>query len=145
MEAELVALAASGATALVQHMVADSWSQVRERLVSLFARDGATAEEEAVLTGELEAARGELTAARGGGDDALAGDVEAEWRARLRRTLAEDPRAADELRAILAESAPAGDRTRAGDVHNTISGKARISGAVIQAGEIGSINFGTER
>ncbi|MFD4944592.1 hypothetical protein ACFWNT_19175 [Streptomyces sp. NPDC058409] len=136
MEAEL---AASVATALVQHMVADSWGQVHERLVAFFARNGATTEEEAVVTGELEASRGELTAARDEGDDPPAGDVEAEWRARLRRRLAADPQAADELRATLTESAPAGD------VHNTISGTPGIGGPVIQAAGTGSINFGTER
>ncbi|MFI9624154.1 hypothetical protein [Streptomyces sp. NPDC052042] len=145
MEAELAALAASGATVLVQQMVSDSWAHVRERLVSVFARRGATPDEESALTGELEAARDELTAARDTGDDALAGDVEAEWRARLRRRLAADPRLADELRAILAELAPADDGGQAGGVHNAIGGTARIQGAVIQAGEIGSISFGTDR
>ncbi|MFF8912447.1 hypothetical protein ACF08M_03780 [Streptomyces sp. NPDC015032] len=145
MEAELVALAASGATALVQHMVADSWGQVRDRLVAFFARGEAAPEAESALAGELEASRGELTAARDEGDDPSAGDVEAEWRARLRRRLAADPRAADELRAILAELEPAGGTGRAGVVHNTISGTPRIGGPVIQAAEIGSVNFGPER
>ncbi|WP_405688736.1 hypothetical protein [Streptomyces sp. NBC_00057] len=126
-------------------MVADSLGQVRERLVAFFARDGATPEEETVLTGELEASRGELTAARDEGDDASAGDVEDEWRARLRRRLAADSQAADELRAILAEPAPAGDGGGVGDVHNTISGTPSIGGPVSRAAEIGSINFGTER
>ncbi|MER5360565.1 hypothetical protein [Streptomyces sp. NPDC002785] len=146
VEAELVALAASGATALVQHMVADSWGQARQRLVAFFARGAATPEEEAELAGELEASRDELTAARDGGDDALIGDVEAEWRARLRRRLAADPQAAAELRSILDElPSPPGERGRAGQVHNTISGTPRIGGPVIQAAEIGSIHFGTER
>ncbi|MFF2961399.1 hypothetical protein ACFVT1_21305 [Streptomyces sp. NPDC057963] len=144
MEAELVALAASGATALVQHMVADSWGQVRDRLAAFFARGEATPEEESALAGELEVSRGELTAARDEGDDTLAGDVEAEWRARLRRRLAADPRAADELRAVLAELEAAGGGP-AGGVHNTIGGAASIGGPVIQAAEIGSISFGPER
>ncbi|MFJ1613093.1 MULTISPECIES: hypothetical protein [unclassified Streptomyces] len=145
MEAELVALAASGATALVQHMVADSWGQVRDRVAAFLARGEATPEEESALTGELEASRGELTAARGEGDDTLAGDVEAEWRARLRRRLAADPRAADELRAVLAELDHVGGSGPAGGVHNTIGGTASIGGPVIQAAEIGSISFGPER
>ncbi|MFH8475639.1 hypothetical protein [Streptomyces sp. NPDC018000] len=147
MEAELVALAASGATALVQHMVADSWGQVRQRLVTFFARGGATPEEEAELAGELEELRDELTRARdGGGDGALIGDAEVEWRARLRRRLAEDPQAAVELQSILDELSPSpGGRGGAGQVRNTISGTPRIGGPVIQAAEIGSINFGTGR
>ncbi|MER5849045.1 hypothetical protein ABT126_18795 [Streptomyces sp. NPDC002012] len=47
--------------------------------------------------------------------------------------------------AALHRAAPAGDGGRAGDVHNTISGIPGIGGPVIQAAEIGSINFGTER
>ncbi|MFF9348521.1 hypothetical protein [Streptomyces sp. NPDC014734] len=145
MEAELVALAASGATTLVQQMVSDSWGQARERLAAFFTRRGATPEEEAALTGELQASRDELAAARSAGDGTLADDVEAEWRARLRRRLAADPRAADELRAILAELAPGEDARRVGEVHNTISGTAHIEGPVVQTAVAGSISFGTER
>jgi hypothetical protein len=48
MEAELVALAAAGATALVQQMVTDGWGNVRDRVVALFSRG----RDEEVVRGE---------------------------------------------------------------------------------------------
>ncbi|GGT27729.1 hypothetical protein P6B95_13200 [Streptomyces atratus] len=42
-------------------------------------------------------------------------------------------------------AASAGEGGRAGEVRNTISGTPGIGGPVIQAVEIGSINFGSER
>ncbi|WP_329618525.1 hypothetical protein [Streptomyces sp. S465] len=84
MEAELTALAAAGATAFVQQMAADSWTQARDRIV-LFSRRGGG--EEDVIEGELETSRGELAAAIEASDEQTALDVEAEWRTRLRRIL----------------------------------------------------------
>ncbi|MEU5304555.1 hypothetical protein ACH4YO_07270 [Streptomyces noursei] len=54
MEAELVALAAAGATAFVQQLAVDSWAQARDRIVSFFSR---RAGEEGVIAGELETSR----------------------------------------------------------------------------------------
>ncbi|WP_069622509.1 hypothetical protein [Streptomyces niveus] len=68
-------------------------------------------------------------------------DVHAEWRSRLRRTLAADPTAAAELRALLAELSPEEPRAReVFDVHNTISGT--VNGTVVQAGRVDSPRFG---
>ncbi|WP_326811009.1 hypothetical protein OIE62_23415 [Streptomyces scopuliridis] len=139
MEAELMALAAAGATAFVQQMAADSWAEARHRIVSFFSHRGG---EEDVIEGELETSRGELTVAMQTSDERTALDVEAEWRTRLRRTLVANPAAASELRAILDELAP--DRTdqQAADVHNVISGGVQ-HGPVVQAGDVGSLSFGT--
>ncbi|MFE4646902.1 hypothetical protein [Streptomyces sp. NPDC056730] len=139
MEAELMALAAAGATALVQQMATDSWAQARDRIVAYFSRRGG---EEDVIEGELETSRGELTGAAGDGDEGIASDVEAEWRARLRRALVANPDSASELRAILDELAPDGGDQRVADVHNVISGGTQ-HGPVVQAGDVGSLNFGT--
>lgn len=115
VEAELVGLATSGATALVGLMVTDAWSGVRDRVSRFLTRSttpgsgGGDGGVQAVVAGELEASRTELAAARADGDDALTADIEAQWRIRLRRLLLQDPAAANELRSLLAELAPAED------------------------------------
>ncbi|WSW41041.1 hypothetical protein OG426_30720 [Streptomyces canus] len=139
MEAELVALAAAGATTLVQQMVAESWVQARDRVVSFFSRRNGGESE--AIEGELETSRGELMAATESGDERAAADVEAEWRTRLRRTLLADPAAAAELRAVLDELAPDRRDRQVADVHNTISGGVQ-HGPVVQTGVVGSLNFG---
>ncbi|MGA5469845.1 hypothetical protein ACPCUK_13660 [Streptomyces arboris] len=139
MEAELVALAGAGATALVQQMAVDSWEQARDLVVSFFSRRGGG--EEAVIEGELETSRGELVAAMNAGDEQTASDVQAEWRTRLRRTLLADPAAASELQAILDDLAPRKRDGQVVDVRNTISGGVQ-HGPVIQAGNVGSLSFG---
>ncbi|MGR8011182.1 hypothetical protein [Streptomyces hypolithicus] len=152
MEAELVALATAGATALVQQMVTDSWSHARGRVAAIFSRSASgTAADEDAVEGELEVSRGELTAARDAGDEQTAADVEAEWRTRLRRTLVADPAAAAELRALLDEltrTSEAGAAreagAREGDVHNSISGGVQ-HGPVVQAKTVGSLTFGAGR
>ncbi|MCX5371122.1 MULTISPECIES: hypothetical protein [unclassified Streptomyces] len=140
MEAELMALAASGATTFVQQMAADSWAQARDRIVSFFSRRSGS--EEDVIEGELETSRGELTLAMESGDEQTALDVEAEWRTRLRRTLLANPEAASELRSILDELAAHRDDQQVANVYNTISGGVQ-HGPVIQAGNVGTLSFGT--
>jgi hypothetical protein len=139
MEAELMALAAAGATAFVQQMAADSWTQARDRMVSFFSRHRGG--EEDVIEGELETSREELTAALEAGDEQTALDVESEWRTRLRRTLQSNPAAVSELRVILDDLVPDGKGQQVADVHNTISGGVQ-HGPVIQAGNVGSLHFG---
>lgn len=140
MEADLIALAAAGATAFIQQMAADSWAQARDRIVSFFSRCGGG--EEHVIEGELETSRGELTVAIEAGDEQTALDVEAEWRTRLRRTLVANPAAASELRSVLDELAHDRSDQQVADVHNTISGGVQ-HGPVVQAGNVGSLSFGT--
>ncbi|MFI0964903.1 hypothetical protein ACH4S8_26425 [Streptomyces sp. NPDC021080] len=140
MEAELVALAAAGATVFVQQMAADSWEQARDRMVSFFSRHRSG--EEDLIEGELETSRGELATAMQAGDEQTALDVEAEWRTRLRRTLLANRDAASELRSILDDLAPQRHDQQVADVRNTISGGVQ-HGPVIQAGNVGSLSFGT--
>ncbi|MEU9605626.1 hypothetical protein [Streptomyces sp. NPDC048057] len=154
MEAELMALAAAGATALVQQMVADSWVQARDRLVSFFSRGGAEGDEEGhagdagsaadanVIEGELETARGALSLAAQTGDERAAVNVETQWRERLRRALEADPTAAAELRTVLAEFAPEPARPPGQEVRNTISGGVQHGPVVQVAGDLGSLTFG---
>ncbi|MFD4633405.1 hypothetical protein ACFVYR_34010 [Streptomyces sp. NPDC058284] len=136
MDAELAALAATGATALVQQMVTDGWTQARDRIAGFFSR-GRGGEED-VLVGELEEARAELVAACDAGDEETADDVRTEWRSRLRRRLAAEPAAAAELRALLDELAPSpAPDAQPGSVtyNNTISG-GTYHATVIQAGTV---------
>ncbi|MFF8555501.1 hypothetical protein ACF058_22010 [Streptomyces sp. NPDC015501] len=119
MEAELAALAASGATTFVGLMATEAWTQVRGRLARFLGRG----EADEVIGAELEESRAELTAARAEDDEQAAADIEAEWRNRLRRTLRADPAAAGELRAILDELAPRQPTGPAVAInHNTING-----------------------
>ncbi|MEN8653385.1 hypothetical protein ABCR94_22990 [Streptomyces sp. 21So2-11] len=142
MEAELVALATAGATALVQQMVTDSWSHARGRVAAFFSRGGAAVDEETV-EGELEVSRGELAAAREAGDEQAVSDVEAEWRTRLRRALQADPALAEDLRSLLEELAPGEAGPGQGAVYNTISGGVQ-HGHVVQARTISSVQFGEQ-
>ncbi|MGW4159051.1 hypothetical protein [Streptomyces sp. NPDC004788] len=142
MEAELVALATTGATALVQHMVSDGWERARTRIAAYFAaRSGA--DEEAVGA-ELEAARDELIRAERSGDEETATEARTEahveWRARMRRSLLADPESARELQEILDELAgaegPAERPTMV--VNNSISGGVN-HGLFIQTGTVGPV------
>ncbi|MFJ4411757.1 hypothetical protein [Streptomyces sp. NPDC088910] len=143
MDAELAALAASGATQVVTLMASDAWTQVRDRLARFLARgsggsagaaaedgtaadDGTTgaavrAGDETAALDELQLSRAELTAARDSGDADAAADIEAGWRTRLRRVLRDDPAAAAELRLLLEELAPAPGRGSVSVVNNTVN------------------------
>ncbi|MFJ2772785.1 hypothetical protein [Streptomyces sp. NPDC087300] len=144
MDAELTALAAAGATALVQQMVTDGWTRARDGVAALFSRDGGSGGsgdvDDEVLVGELEEARAEVVAARDSGDEEIADDVRTEWRSRLRRRLAADPEAVVELRALLAELEEGEGGAAVGGVtynnSNHLSG-GEFHGTVIQAQNIG--------
>lgn len=135
MDAELAALASSGATTLVGLMVSDAWVQVRDRVTGFFARGerGSTAAE------ELEVSRRELMTARDEGDAGAAADAQAVWRTHLRRVLRADPAAAGELRALLAELEP---MTSQGSmvVNNVVSGGIQY-GPVVQGGQMSGLTF----
>ncbi len=138
MEAELVALATAGATALVQQMLTDTWILARGRAVGFFSRG--TADPEAVGA-DLDAARAELVDAQQSADEGTAADIQAEWRSRMRRTLRVDPQDTAELRELLDDLAPALLAQQSVEVHNTISGGTQY-GPVIQTGTSGSVHLG---
>ncbi|MBR7831301.1 hypothetical protein KDK95_33665 [Actinospica sp. MGRD01-02] len=127
MDAELVALASSGASTLTTLMVTDGWSQGKEKFARLLARHHRGAE---AMAGELEGARVQLTTALALGDGDGADEVQIEWRSRLRRMLTEDPQAAPLLEQLLEEfalsvsSAPARTEVH----HNTFHGPVAIHG-----------------
>jgi hypothetical protein len=138
VEAELTALAVSGATALVQLMASDAWATVKGRARALFGHgrpgETRTAEE------ELEQARSAVVVAANGGDRAAIAEMESRWRERLLLLLREDPAAENELRALMAAAEHSSER--GSTVHNTVSG-GDIRGPVIQTGTIeGDLHFG---
>ncbi|MFJ8844194.1 hypothetical protein ACIRFF_14975 [Streptomyces cyaneofuscatus] len=98
MDAELAALAASGATTLVGLMVTDGWAQARARFARLLGNEQDDAE------AELERSRAALISA-GGGSTARE-EAERFWRDRIATLLDAAPGAAQELRGALAETAP---------------------------------------
>ncbi|MEW1656415.1 MULTISPECIES: hypothetical protein [unclassified Streptomyces] len=143
MEAELMTLAAAGATTLVQQMATEGWGAVRRRMAALLARHRG-GPEEAEVEGELDRAREDVIAALDEGDEDVAQGVSVVWRTRLRRLLADDPEAAAELRALLDEVAPPQHQGAVRDINNTINGG--VSNApVIQVGLVsGGIHQGPQ-
>jgi hypothetical protein len=117
----------------------DAWTAAKERIAALFGR-GRTDTDDDAIEAELEESRGELIAARDASDETVPADIEAVWRTKLRRLLQQDPDAAEELRALIAE---AEQRTApSAPVTNTIT-DAEVHGSVVQAGRIeGGINIG---
>ncbi|MEU6107327.1 tetratricopeptide repeat protein [Streptomyces albidoflavus] len=106
MEAELGALAVSGATALVGLIVSEGFERAKSGLTRIFRRraSGAGAEE------ELSGAREELAEARAGGDASAAAAVELRLRRRLEEVFREDVGAAEELAQLLSQVAPEASR-----------------------------------
>ncbi|MFE6986392.1 hypothetical protein [Streptomyces griseus] len=136
MEAELTALAASGATTFVGLMATEAWTQVRGRVARFLARG----EDTEAVDAELEESRAELTAARADADEETAADIEAEWRTRLRRALRANPEAAAQLRDLLDELAPLQPAGHTVSVTNTISGGTQ-HGPVFQGEKFSNLTF----
>lgn len=133
MEAELAALAASGATALVGLIVSEAYERAKSGLTRFFGRRAAdeAAEE------ELQAVREELGRARAAGDAGAQAHVQARLRQRLEGMFQEDPGAAEELAQLLSELAPDASRTFV----NLVSGGVN-HGPVFQGSPIhGDIHF----
>lgn len=140
MSAELTALAATGASTLVGLMVTDGWGRAKERIAAFLARRGGPEEAERAER-ELTEAAGELAAARAAEDLPLAGDIEADWRLRLRRLLRDDPQAAAALRRLLAELADEADPEPAGyAVRNTVSGGV-VHGPLVQGRDFSGLTL----
>ncbi|MFD7994266.1 hypothetical protein [Streptomyces mexicanus] len=131
MDAELAALASSGATTLIGLMVTDGWQQVRRRFAALFGDQSTSMDE------ELERSRTTLVAARQAMDQATADDLEAEWRSRLRRLLTDDPGTAHRLRAVLDELAGP-----AGGVHTETHFRGTTINGPVNTGSGAQITYG---
>ncbi len=124
VEAELLALAGTAASALVGAVAEDAWAAAKAGIARLLGRGDRT--REAAVEGQLERTRAEVESA-GADGAAVRGRQEAVWAGRLEDLLIERPEAAAELRALVDEiGAVAGSRS-AGHVvqHVTASGNAQ--------------------
>ncbi|MEU7596628.1 hypothetical protein AB0B79_26875 [Streptomyces sp. NPDC039022] len=110
MDAHLAALATTTAQELFARSRTDRWHRSRDELTGLLARFSPGGVDREALTDELEDSREEFLTARLEGDPAAADDVEAGWRARLRRLLRASPALAGPLRDLLARWSAADDR-----------------------------------
>ena len=79
MDAELAALAASGATTLVSLMVTDSWTHARALMGRFLARAGA----DTVAITRLDDARARLLLTGTAANERAASGIAAEWQTRL--------------------------------------------------------------
>ncbi|MDF3146597.1 MULTISPECIES: NB-ARC domain-containing protein [unclassified Streptomyces] len=133
MEAELAALAASGATALVGLMVSEAYERTKSGLTRFFGRRAS----EGAAEEELQAARDELGRATAAGDAGARAEVQTRLRQRLEGMFQADPGAAQELSRLLSELAPEASRTFV----NLVSGGVN-HGPVFQGSPIhGDIHF----
>ncbi|MGP2441465.1 NB-ARC domain-containing protein [Streptomyces sp. JW3] len=130
MEAELAALAASGATTLVALMVSESWERAKGALSRFFGRRaaGENAEE------ELQASSAELGSAQVSGDVSARADLQARWQQRLEEIFREDPGAAQELAGLLSELAPDASRTFVSLVSGGVNYGPAFQGSHIHGG-----------
>lgn len=130
MEAELAALATSGATAFVELLVSEAFERVRRPLARFLRRGsgGAAAE------GELQADSREALRAREVGDDGALADVRERWRERLAAIFREDPGAAAELAGLLSEVAPEASRGFVGLVSGGVNYGPAFQGSHIHGG-----------
>ncbi len=130
MQMSETTLAGEAAAVLVTTMADHddhAWAAVRDRFAALADKAGKT------VSAELDQSRSEVVE-----QPDLADDAVAEWKAKLRRLLKGNPRAAEPLRELVRELAP---ERRPGAVHNVITGD--VSGIAIQAGTIhGGIHKG---
>ncbi|WP_433212877.1 hypothetical protein [Microtetraspora malaysiensis] len=128
-------LASSGAATLVGLMISDAWTQVKDGIARMLARE----KEIEQVAHDLDASRAELLQADGAKAEQIAVAVEGEWRARLQILLQAEPALAEDLRRLLeARSTP--EAGPLGEVHNVISGGVQ-NGPVIQAGRISGLAF----
>ncbi|MGA5523773.1 hypothetical protein [Streptomyces pseudogriseolus] len=138
MDAELGALAVSGATTLVSLMVTDSWVRARALMGRVLARSGA----ETTVIADLDDARTRLLLTGApAGEHATSGMAD-EWQSRLGRLVETGTLTGEDLGALetsLRQLAAAGADGPA-TVHNTVSGGTQ-HGPIVQAGTVTGLAF----
>lgn len=125
MDPEIATLAGTAGTTIVTLMATEAWQGVRDGVVALWRR--ARPERADAVAGELDTAREDLLAARDSADEDTEEELRSDWQGRIRRLLVARPDVADDLRALLAEAAPATPQAApAITQHATASGSARV-------------------
>lgn len=133
MDAELGAILSQVATTVVQLLTTEGWERAKSALGSLWQR--VHPDRVAMLEDELADSRAALLAAREADDDQAERDLEGEWRGRLRRLVAADPRVADELPGLLQElRAALGEAAHTQEGHIDMRVHASGHARVYQAG-----------
>ncbi|WP_406439165.1 hypothetical protein OHB14_51320 [Streptomyces sp. NBC_01613] len=140
MEAELAALAASGATTLVGLMVSESWEQVKAQLARLLGRRGTP---DSAQDGEqvLQTDRDRLASARAALDQDTETRLHGSWQQRILEILRSDPSRGDELLALLAELAPQAGPTVVSSVFGGVNHGPAFQGSAIY----GNVTFHVPR
>lgn len=118
MDADLVTTAA---TTLVEKLASEAWQSVVAAIGGLWRRTRPDRGE--AVEAEAAEARAEVLRALGEEDDEAVADLVGEWRSRLRRLLADDPGAEDELRRLVGDWSAGGSSS-----DNRITMKVRASG-----------------
>lgn len=123
---ELAALAASGATTIVNLLATDAWSHVRREIGLLWRRF--RPEQADTTEAALDQTRLEIASA----DETTALAVTRDWESRLLRLLAADPAARAELSRVIAGLG----RLSVGQQRSSVRQNAKASGhsAIIQVG-----------
>ena len=99
MDAQLIALAAAGASALVGAMVTDGWAQAKAATVAFWRRHRPTRAD--AVEQVLESTRAEIVAVDEAGRPVLAARVEGRWQERFESMIEEHPEIAGELAELL--------------------------------------------
>lgn len=124
MDPETAALASTAGTTLVTLLTTEMWQRARDGVAALWRR--AEPERAEAISAELDVTRDDLLDAQAGGDVESRGELDAEWRGRIRRLLTAHPEEAEELRTLLDEWAPHAAETPSVTQHATASGNARV-------------------
>ncbi|MEU5283015.1 hypothetical protein AB0G97_03175 [Streptomyces sp. NPDC020755] len=135
MDAELVALATSGATTLVGLLVTDGWNQARQRFTALLSQSRGSQQEAQI---ELERLREELLTADQSGDETRIADTTVELKAWLRRALEDDPNLRVELMDLVTEFGGQTSNSPVSVQGNTFHGPTAVQGSGVQTNRFGA-------
>ncbi|GAA3140361.1 hypothetical protein [Streptomyces echinatus] len=138
MDAELAAMAASGATTLVSLMVTDSWAHARALMGRFLTRAGA----DTTAITSLDDARTRLLLAGTAADERATSGIAAEWQSHLCRLVEAGALTGEDLSGLEAalRRLVATAAGRPATVHNTVSGGTQ-HGPIVQAGTVTGLAF----
>ncbi|MGW2522901.1 hypothetical protein ACWC09_39125 [Streptomyces sp. NPDC001617] len=123
MDPYLLTLAGEAGAAVVALLVGEAWQQTRDGIVTVWQRYRPQGTDE--VGRELDASRRTLLSAAESGDAEAGEGLAREWAQRIAGLLGEHPRAAEELRTLLAQLASAPPRQA---IRGDVRLEARASG-----------------
>jgi hypothetical protein len=136
MDAELAALAATGATTLVSLMVTDSWTHARALVGRFFSRS----EADSTAIADLDSSRTQMLGAAA--PENTTRELTEQWHARMYHLMQAGLASRSELQDLLAslQRLATVPDAQPGSVHNEIGGGVQ-HGPVIQTGRITGLTF----